>query len=88
MSPQDAPEPAPVLLECVRLRRELDIALARIAALEAQVKELLEQLRRNSSNSSIPPSANPLNAPRPVPKLPSGRERGGQNGHRGHHRNR
>ena len=50
MSPQDAPEPAPVLLECVRLRRELDIALARIAALEAQVKELLEQLRRNSSN--------------------------------------
>ena len=86
MSPQNTPEPGPVCPDCVRLRRELDIALARIAALEAQVKELLEQLRRNSSNSSIPPSANPLNAPKPVPKLPTGRKRGGQNGHRGHHR--
>ena len=45
--------------ECTRLRRELDAALARIAALEAQVRELLAQLGRNSSNSSTPPSADP-----------------------------
>jgi transposase len=32
--------------ECTRLRRELDAALARIAALEAQVRELLAQVRR------------------------------------------
>ncbi|MBY0458958.1 MAG: IS66 family transposase, partial [Gemmataceae bacterium] len=62
--------------------------MARIAVLEAQVKELIEQLNRNSSNSSTPPSANPLNAPKPVVKPPTGRKRGGQNGHRGHHRTR
>jgi transposase len=71
---------------CARLQRELDAALARIAVLEAQVKELIEQLKRNSSNSSTPPSANPLNAPKPVVKPPTGRKRGGQTGHRGHHR--
>ena len=71
---------------CVRLRRELDAALARIVALEAQGRELLAQLRRNSSNSSTPPSANPLDAPKPVAKRPTGRRPGGQTGHRGHHR--
>ena len=72
--------------ECLRLRLELDAALARMATLEAQVKELLLQLQRNSSNSSTPPSVNPLDAPKPIPKAPTGRRRGGQNGHRGHHR--
>lgn len=72
--------------QCVRLRRELDVALARIAVLEAQVRELLAQLQRNSTNSSTPPSANPLGAPKPVVKRPTGRRRGGQTGHRGHFR--
>jgi transposase len=74
--------------ECGRLRRELDAALARIAALEAQVRELLAQLGRNSSNSSMPPSADPPGAPRPVVKPPTGRRPGGQPGHPGHHRRR
>ena len=72
--------------ECVKLRRELDAALAQIAVLQAQVKELALQIPRNSSNSSTPPSANPLDAPKPVPKPPTGRRPGGQTGHRGHHR--
>jgi transposase len=71
---------------CLKLRREHDAALARIAVLEAQVKELLIQIQRNSSNSSTPPSANPLDAPKPVRKPPTGRKPGGQTGHRGHHR--
>src|ERR1700722_19069731 len=74
--------------ECARLRRELDAALARIAVLEAQVGELLAQLRRNSSNSSTPPSADPPGAPKPVVKTPTGRKPGGQPGHPGHHRHR
>ena len=74
--------------ECIRRRRELDAALARIAVLEAQVRELLAQLRRNSSNSSTPPSANPPGAPKPVVKTPTGRKPGGQPGHPGHHRQR
>jgi transposase len=72
--------------ECARLRRDLDAALARIALLEAQVRELLAQLQRNSSNSSTPPSANPLGTPKPVVKTPAGRKPGGQPGHQGHHR--
>ena len=72
--------------ECARLRRELDAALARIAVLEDQGRELLAQLQRNSSNSSTPPSANPLGAPKPVVKTPTGRKPGGQPGHQGHHR--
>ncbi len=74
--------------ECARLRRELDAALARIAVLEAQVRELLDQLGRNSSNSSTPPSADPPGAPKPVVKTPTGRRPGGQPGHPGHHRRR
>jgi transposase len=74
--------------ECVKLRRELDVARAQIAVLQAQVKELALQIQRNSSNSSTPPSANPLDAPKPAPKPPTGRRPGGQTGHRGHHRAR
>ena len=62
--------------------------MARITVLEAQVKELLVQLQRNPSNSSTPPSANPLGAPKPTGKPPTGRKPGGQAGHRGHHRAR
>ena len=85
MSPDGSPE-STECPGCLRLRRELDAALTRIAVLEAQVKELLLQIQRNSSNSSTPPSANPLDAPKPVGKPPSGRRPGGQTGHRWHHR--
>jgi transposase len=51
-----------------------------VALLEARVRELEALLRRNASNSSMPPSANPPSAPRPVVK-PSGRQPGGQPGH-------
>jgi transposase len=57
----------------------------RIAHLEARVQELESKLRqvlgRNSSNSSLPPSANPPNAAKPVKKEPTGRKPGGQRGH-------
>ena len=56
--------------------------------LEAQVKELVLQLQRNSSNSSTPPSANPLDASKLPGKPPSRRKPGGQKGHRGHSRQR
>lgn len=74
--------------ECLRQRRELDVALARIAELEAQVRELLDRLGRNSSNSSTPPSADPPGTPKPALRTPSGRKPGGQPGHKGHHRRR
>jgi transposase len=56
----------------------------RVAELEALVRELLAKLNNNSTNSSVPPSANPLNAPKPVAKQPTGRKPGGQPGHPPH----
>src|SRR2546421_3582916 len=65
--------------------RERDARLAehaaRIAALEEQVRQLTALLKRNSSNSSLPPSANPPAAPPPVTKPKTGRRPGGQPGH-------
>jgi transposase len=56
--------------------------------LEAELQELREEVRRltallqrNSSNSSLPPSANPPGAAAPVTKPKTGRRPGGQPGH-------
>ncbi|MFI5456543.1 MAG: DUF6444 domain-containing protein [Isosphaerales bacterium] len=62
--------------------------LKRVVELEALVRDLQERLNQNSSNSSIPHSANPLGAPKPVVKARSGRRPGGQDGDPGHHRHR
>jgi transposase len=53
----------------------------RNAELEQRVLTLEGKLGTNSSNSSVPPSANPLGAPKPVVKKKSKRKRGGQPGH-------
>jgi transposase len=56
------------------------------ATLQQRVAELEARLKTNSSNSSLPPSANPPSAPKPPPKPPTGRKPGGQPGHPGHTR--
>src|SRR5262245_16548026 len=56
----------------------------RVQELEAQVRDLLAKLNTNASNSSTPPSANPLGANQPVKKPKSKRKRGGQHGHPPH----
>ena len=58
--------------------------LARIAELEKRIASLEARLGTNSTNSSLPPSANPLGAPKPVSKKKSKRRRGGQPGHPPH----
>src|SRR5438105_6759130 len=60
----------------------------RVAELEAQLRDLLSRLGQNSTNSSLPPSANPPQAPPPVRKQPTGRKPGGQPGHDAHLRQR
>lgn len=57
---------------------------ARYADLERRFAELEARLGVNASNSSLPPSANPLDAPKPVKKKKSKRKRGGQPGHPPH----
>jgi transposase len=65
---------------------------ARIAELESEVKvltrrvaELEARLRRNSTNSSKPPSSDPPGVRR-IPRVPTGRRPGGQPGHELHTR--
>jgi transposase len=53
----------------------------RIAELEQRVAALEARLGNNSSNSSLPPSANPLDAPKPMRKKKSKRRPGGPPGH-------
>ena len=55
-----------------------------VAQLQDRVRELEARLNTNSSNSSTPPSANPLGAPKPVVKNKSRRRPGGQPGHPPH----
>jgi transposase len=59
-----------------------------VAELTERVGQLESRLVQNSSNSSIPPSANPPQAPPPVVKKPTGRKPGGQPGHTAHLRQR
>src|SRR5713101_5943746 len=58
----------------------------RIVRLEREVAEVREQLRRNSQNSSKPPSSDGPHVKRKPPKEPSGRKPGGQPGHPVHRR--
>jgi hypothetical protein len=54
---------------------------ARIAALARRVADREARLGQNSSNSSLPSSANPLAAPKPGAKAPTARKPGAQPGH-------
>jgi len=56
----------------------------RVGELEAQLREALARLGTNATNSSVPPSANPPQAPKPVVKTPTGKPSGAQPGHPAH----
>src|SRR3712207_6525006 len=75
-----------VLSPAVRAALErLEAIAATVAVLQERVRELEARLAQNSTNSSKPPSSDPPGVVRPG-KKPKGRKRGGQPGHRGHHR--
>src|SRR6185437_4292689 len=58
----------------------------RITELEARVCDLEARLKLNSTNSSKPPSSDPIGMKRKPPTPRSGKKRGGQPGHRKFHR--
>src|SRR5258708_39974089 len=59
----------------------VDSFKGRIAELERRVGDLEARLKLNSTNSSKPPSSDPIGFKRKPPTPPSGRKRGGQPGH-------
>jgi transposase len=63
------------------LRAVLQLYQGRIAELEARLRDLQGQLGANSTNSSKPPSSDGPHVKRRPPQPPSGRPRGGQDGH-------
>ena len=58
----------------------------RLAQLESRVKDLENRLKLNSTNSSKPPSSDPIGLKRKPPSPPSKKTRGGQPGHPKAHR--
>jgi transposase len=54
----------------------------RLHDLQRRVKDLEQRLGQNSTNSSRPPSTDPPTVKRRPPRLPSGRKKGAQPGHR------
>ncbi len=59
---------------------------SKVGELETKVRDLEARLKLNSTNSSKPPSSDPVGMKRKPPKPPSKRKRGGQPGHRKAHR--
>ena len=68
------------------LERENAALRARIVQLEARLRELEALLAKCSGNSSRPPSTDPPGTPPPAPPKRTGRQRGGQPGHKKHAR--
>ena len=68
------------------VRRVILALEARIHWLERRAHELEARLSQDSTNSSRPPSADPPGTQRPGKGERSGRQRGSQPGHPGHHR--
>src|ERR1700689_3073511 len=54
----------------------------RVDELETRVRDLEARLKLNSTNSSKPPSSDPIGSKRRPPTTPSGKKRGGQPGRR------
>ena len=82
------PVPAPGCPQCAEFAKLVMQLLAQIQQLQERVRELEARLNTHSGNSSLPPSANPPQAPKRPSKPSTGRKPGGQPGHPGHWRTR
>jgi transposase len=74
------PEESQLVIKAIMLIYE-----SRIEQLEARIKELEDQISKNSRNSSKPPSTDEFDKPSPKSqRKKTGRKIGGQEGHKGH----
>jgi transposase len=72
---------AAILLLVQRYEQEIAELKQQVQDLNQQVNELRARLDQNSTNSSKPPSTDPIGVKRKPPVPPSKRRRGGQKGH-------
>lgn len=82
-------ETTPACANCQRLQAQLDALQVRFDALSETVAQLQRQLaaaRKDSSNSSKPPSSDIVKPPKPSPAGQGRRKPGGQPGHASHQR--
>lgn len=84
------PEPIQQAIKKLPLESQMVIEViisyyeSKITDLEARIKELEDQISKNSRNSSKPPSSDGLSKPSPKSRrTKSGRKAGGQKGHKG-----
>ena len=82
-APVPAPDQALLLDQLATLRLENAALRAQNAALHERLRALEARLGQNSANSSRPPSSDPPHVAVKRRAAPSGRNRGGQPGHRG-----
>src|SRR3954447_22615540 len=81
----DQPPLPPTLWDTLSPEAQAAVA-AVVQSLEQRIAELEERVNKNSTNSSKPPSSDPPSVKRRPPTPASGKERGGQPGHRHHPR--
>ena len=75
-----------VIAALLTLSKQITELTERLREQEGRIAELERHLNRNSRNSSLPPSADPPEAPERKRAPSSGRRRGAQHGHKGHGR--
>jgi transposase len=86
ISPDDWSQvPKSVLNLIEELVGRMDRVEQEVRVLRTENERLKEQIARTSANSSLPPSKNPQGF-KPNRKEPTGKKRGGQEGHQGHGR--
>jgi transposase len=78
--------PAEAQALILALRAELAELRAQLREQQRRIAEMQERLNQNSTNSSRPPSTDPLTVKRRPPRPSSGRSPGGQPGHERHQR--
>jgi transposase len=74
--------PSPECSDCALLKDLLE----KVQVLEGRIIELEARARQTSRNTSRPPSSDGPGAKSSPKRKPSGKKRGGQPGHKGHHR--
>src|SRR3954470_24522476 len=77
----DQPPLPPTLWDTLSPEAQAAVA-AVVQSLEQRIAELEERLNKDSTDSSKPPSSDPPSVKRRPPAPASGKERGGQPGHR------